>query len=182
MAAMTGVPPLSAIETMPGLAARLGVPAQDLLVLREDLIGIAGGGNKVRKAMAALGRAVTDGVAHVITTGAPQSNHARAVAVVGARLGLRVTLVLEGGQPPLQAGNLLLEELAGASVVWSGREDPAAVADRVAGEASGTGRVVPFGGSDAAAVDVYAAVGENLVREVPDLRHVVVAAGSGATA
>jgi D-cysteine desulfhydrase len=98
MVDMTNVLPLSAIEPMPGLASRLGVPAQDLLVLREDLIGIAGGGNKVRKAMAALGRAATDGVAHIVTTGAPQSNQARAVALVGAWLGLQVTLVLEGEQ------------------------------------------------------------------------------------
>jgi L-cysteate sulfo-lyase len=182
MVGMTGVLPLSAIEPMPGLASRLGVPAQDLLVLREDLIGIAGGGNKVRKAMAALGRAATDGVAHVVTTGAPQSNHARAVALVGAGLGLQVTLVLEGEQPSVRTGNLLLEELAGAEVVWAGLEDPGAVADRVAGEASRTVRVIPFGGSDASAVDVYAAVGEDLVRKVPGLRHVVVAAGSGATA
>jgi D-cysteine desulfhydrase len=154
MVAMMGVLPLSTAEPMPGLASRLGVPAEDLLVLREDLIGIAGGGNKVRKAMAALGRAAADGVAHVVTTGAPQSNHARAVALVGVRLGLRVTLVLEGEQPPLRTGNLLLEELAGAEVVWTGPEDPAAVAGRVAGEAAGTVRVIPFGGSDAAAVDV----------------------------
>jgi D-cysteine desulfhydrase len=182
MAGMTSVLPLSAIEPMPGLASRLGVPAQDLLVLREDLIGVAGGGNKVRKAVAALGRAATDGVGHVVTTGAPQSNHARAVALVGAWLGLRVTLVLEGGQPPLRAGNLLLEELAGALVVWAGGEDSAVVADRVAGEASETVRVIAFGGSDAAAVDVYAVVGQDLMRQVPDLRHVVVAAGSGGTA
>ena len=182
MVSMTDVLPLSAIEPMPGLASRLGVSAADLLLLREDLIGIAGGGNKVRKAMAALGRAAAEGVTHIITTGAPQSNHARAVAIVGAQLGLQVTLVLEGERRSLQAGNLLLEELAGAEVVWAGPEAPAAVADKVASQSVGTVRVIPFGGSDAAAVDVYAAVGEDLLQKVPDLRHVVVAAGSGATA
>lgn len=179
---MPVLPPLTAVEQLPGLAAALGVPPTDLLVLREDLIGVAGGGNKVRKALVALRRAVEDGIRTVVTTGAPQSNHARAVAVVGAQLGLDVVLVLEGPDPGTRRGNLLLEELAGARLVFSQDREPADVAADEAGAAPGPARVVPFGGSDPDAVEVYAEVGRHLDAAVPDLRHVVVAVGSGATA
>lgn len=179
---MPDLPPLTAVEQLPGLAAALGVPPADLLVLREDLLGTAGGGNKVRKAAVALQRAVDDGIRTVVTTGAPQSNHARAVAVVGAQLGLDVVLVLEGHDPGTRRGNLLLEELAGARLVFAQDREPADVAAEEAEAAPGPARVVPFGGSDPAAVEVYAEVGRHLDAAVPDLRHVVVAVGSGATA
>lgn len=179
---MAVIAPLSAVEQLPRLAATLDVPPEDLLVLREDLLGIAGGGNKVRKALAALRRAADDGVRTVVTTGAPQSNHARAVAVIGAQLGLDVVLVLEGDDPGTRRGNTLLEELAGARLVWSRDRELADVAAEEAAAAAAPARVVPFGGSDAAAVEVYAEVGRHLDAAVPDLRHVVVAVGSGATA
>ncbi len=170
------------LQRLPVLAAELGMAADDLLVLREDLIGPAGGGNKARKADAAVRRAHADGIRTVVTTGAPQSNHARAVAAVGARLGLRVVLVLRGEDPGRRTGNVLLDHLLGADVRWAGDADLAESAAAAARAADGPVRVIPFGGSDAAAVDVYAAVGEDLEARVPDLRHVVVAVGSGATA
>ena len=53
-----------------------------LLVLREHLLGAS-----------ALSRAAADGIAQVITAGAPQINHARATAIMGgARFGLQVGL------------------------------------------------------------------------------------------
>ncbi len=167
---------------MPGLAARLGMAPEHLLVLREDLLGPAAGGNKVRKAAAALSRAAEQGVEHVITTGAPQSNHARATAILGARFGLQVTLVLQGAAPARRTGNLLLEELAGATIEWAGTGEPAAIADQIRAASPRSTRVIPFGGSDPDACHVYAQVGAQLDAALPDLRHVVVAVGSGATA
>lgn len=169
------------LEPLPGLGRHLGLHDGDLLVLREDLIGLAGGGNKVRKAVAALGAAASDGVKTVITTGAPQSNHARATAIVGARLGLRVVLVLEAARPDALDGNLVLEHLAGAELHWADGRDVTGVVDDLAARAEGPVRVVPFGGTDVEAVEVYAAVGESIRRRVPDVRHAVVAIGSGAT-
>lgn len=153
-----------------------------LLVLREDLIGRDGGGNKVRKAAAAVGYAAANGVTTVITTGAPQSNHARATALAALRKGLHCVLVLEGAAPAQLLGNNLLEDLAGAEIVWAGESDPADIAAEYAARAPGSSRIIPFGGSDPAAVDVYAGVGHALAEAVPALDHVVVAVGSGATA
>ncbi|MBP1727423.1 MAG: putative 1-aminocyclopropane-1-carboxylate deaminase [Deltaproteobacteria bacterium] len=57
----------------------------------------------------------------MITCGGAQSNHSRATAISAARLGLRCRLLLRtanpASPPPLQ-GNLLLDRLAGAEIVW----------------------------------------------------------------
>ena len=56
----------------------------------------------------------------VITAGAAQSNHCRQTAAGAAKLGLSCHLAL-GGAPPLAAnGNLLLDDLLGATIHWSG--------------------------------------------------------------
>ncbi len=45
-----------------------------------------------------------------------QSNHCRATALVGARLGFKVHLILRGEAPAEPDGNLLLDHLAGARI------------------------------------------------------------------
>ncbi len=50
----------------------------------------------------------------LITCGGIQSNHCRATAAMGAKLGIKVHLILAGDSPELQ-GNFLLDELFGAS-------------------------------------------------------------------
>jgi L-cysteate sulfo-lyase len=82
------------LEPMPRLARALG--ADDLFVKRDDLTGLGGGGNKLRKLEWTCGAALADGATTLVTTGAPQSNHARLTAAAGARLGLDVVLVLAG--------------------------------------------------------------------------------------
>lgn len=82
------------LEPMPRLARAIGLGAGDLWVKRDDLTGLGGGGNKVRKLEWTCGAALADGATALVTTGAPQSNHARLTAAAGARLGLDVVLVL----------------------------------------------------------------------------------------
>lgn len=172
--------PFQPLEPLDALGAVVGAAPGRLLALREDRIGTGGGGNKVRKAERAVGRAAADGLRRVVTTGAPQSNHARAVAIAAARYGIACLLVLEGARPPQRLGNLLLEDLAGAEVHWSGERAPDGLASELASD--GHTRLIPFGGSDRDAVEVYAEVGADLLARVPDVDHVVVAVGSGATA
>ncbi|WP_134742289.1 pyridoxal-phosphate dependent enzyme [Nocardioides sp. 503] len=175
------------VEPAPRLATALGLEPGDLLVKRDDLVGPGGGGNKVRKLEWTCAEAVAAGSDTLVTTGAAQSNHARLTAAAGARLGLRVVLVL-GGEPPAEPrGNLLLDALFGAEVVWAGDVDAPglqAAAERVATEAAADGArpyVVPFGGSTTVSVQGYTAAGRELAAQVPDLRHVAVALGSGGT-
>jgi len=62
----------------------------------------------------ALKEAVDLGADMLITCGGIQSNHCRATAAMGAKLGIKVHLILAGDSPEFQ-GNFLLDELFGAS-------------------------------------------------------------------
>src|SRR3990172_1150195 len=110
------------VHPLPRLSAHLGGP--QLWTKRDDLTGLALGGNKVRKLEFLLGEAIAHQADTLITTGAPQSNHARQTAAAAARAGLRCTLVLRGEPPAEATGNVLLDHLLGADVVWAGARAP----------------------------------------------------------
>jgi D-cysteine desulfhydrase len=162
------------VEAAPRLAELLGFA--DLWIKRDDLCGLGGGGNKVRKLEYTCAQALAAGADTVITSGGPQSNHARLTAAAAARLGLRCVLVL-GGPPQPPRGNLLLDDLAGARVVWAGDRPLAEAVAQAAGDAF----VIPLGGSSPVSIEGYAACGRELRAQVPDFDAVVVALGSGGT-
>lgn len=164
------------------LAVAIGLDAGDLLIKRDDLIELGGGGNKARKLQITMGEALRSGAGAVLTTGAPQSNHARLTAAAAARVGLRCVLVLQGEAPPKPLGNVLLDQLFGAHIVWSGDASAEAVADDLqTGGSLGSVSRIPFGGSNAASAKAYIDAAGELRNQVPDVRHVVVAIGSGGT-
>ncbi|NPD04836.1 pyridoxal-phosphate dependent enzyme [Nocardioides sp. zg-1308] len=175
------------LEPMPRLGVALGLGPDDLWVKRDDLIGLGGGGNKVRKLERTMAAALHDGADVVVTSGAPQSNHARLTAAAGARLGVPVVLVLVGDEPATETGNLLLDRLLGARIVWAGdvgAEGLAAAVQDAADHERSAGRrpgVIPFGGSNAVGARAYEDAGRELLDQAPDLRDVVVAVGSGGT-
>lgn len=87
-----------------------------ILVKRDDLTGLALGGNKARKLEFLIGDALERDATVVLTTGAAQSNHARMTAAAARAAGLQVHLVLTAeANPPVQ-GNLLLDRLFGAVI------------------------------------------------------------------
>ncbi|GHB39191.1 D-cysteine desulfhydrase [Streptomyces viridiviolaceus] len=175
------------LEPLPRLARALGLDAEDLWIKRDDLTGMGGGGNKTRKLEWLCGAALADGATHLVTTGAPQSNHARLTAAAGARLGLETVLVLAGTAGSEARGNLVLDALFGATVVWAGDVDGpalAAAAEDVAAALRDRGArpaLLPFGGSSAVGALGYDACGRELLTQAPDLDTVVVALGSGGT-
>jgi L-cysteate sulfo-lyase len=166
------------VEPAPRLAAALGL--QELWIKRDDLTGLGGGGNKVRKLQYTCAEALAAGATTLITTGVLQSNHARLTAAAAARLGLRCVLVLAGREPMIPRGNLLLDQLAGAEIVWAGAEPPAKVAQAEA-EARPGSHLIPFGGSAQVSVAAYVDCARELTAQVPEFDCVVVAVGSGAT-
>jgi L-cysteate sulfo-lyase len=175
------------LERAPRLARALGLGDDDLWIKRDDLTGLGGGGNKVRKLQYTCAQAVATGATTLITTGAPQSNHARLTAAAAARLGLSCVLVLEGEPPASLQGNLVLDRIADARLVWAGApdtQDVQAEVDRAARDvtdAGGVAFVIPFGGSSSYAARGYIDCAEELLDQIPDLDHVVVALGSGGT-
>jgi L-cysteate sulfo-lyase len=179
------------VEPAPRLAHAVGLGVDDLWVKRDDLVGLGGGGNKVRKLQRTCAVAVAAGAHTLVTTGAAQSNHARLTAAAGARLGLDVELVLAGSAPAPNAdptGNLLLARLFGARLIWAGdvaHEDlERLAAGRVAELVSGgtPAAQIPYGGSSAAGALAYVEAGRELLEQVPEVAHVVVAVGSAGTA
>ena len=173
------------VEPAPRLAAALGLGT--LWLKRDDLGGLGGGGNKVRKLEYALAEARAAGATTLVTTGAAQSNHARITAAAAARRGLRAVLVLVGEPPPVERGNLVLDRLAGAEVVWAGDVPIDGTADALEREAQrlrDAGELpflLPLGGSTSVAARGYVDCASELRAQVPDLDRVVVAVGSGGT-
>jgi D-cysteine desulfhydrase family pyridoxal phosphate-dependent enzyme len=138
------------IEPLLRLSAVLKGPR--LLVKRDDLTGLALGGNKVRKLEYCLAEAQANGARTLITVGAGQSNHCRQTAALAARVGLDCIVVLSGRPENPPTGNLLLDELFGADVVWANREDREMVLERTFQEAWSAGRrpyLIPLGASNA---------------------------------
>src|SRR5437773_1635813 len=97
------------------LARELGVPK--ILMKRDDLTGLEVSGNKVRKLEYLLADALAQGCDTLVTHGGYQSNHCRATAAVGARLRMKVRLILRApgdGSSPANDGNLFLDRRFGA--------------------------------------------------------------------
>lgn len=175
------------LEPQPRLALALGLHRDDLWFKRDDLTGLAGGGNKIRKLEYTCAQALEQGAKVLVTVGAAQSNHARLTAAAGVMLGLDVLLVLAGSPPAEYAGNIALDGLLGAKLVWAGDVDDQMLEARAREEVArltqgGTpAALIPFGGSNAIASYGYADCGDELAAQAPDLAHVFTAIGSGGT-
>ncbi len=93
----------------------------ELFMKRDDLTGSALSGNKIRKLEFVLADAVAHKADTVLTCGGAQSNHCRATAIAAAMLGINCRLLLrtkDPSDPPFAEGNILLDLMAGAEIVW----------------------------------------------------------------
>jgi len=174
------------LEMLPRLTAYLGGP--QLWAKRDDQTGLATGGNKTRKLEFLVAEALAQGADTLVTCGAAQSNHARQTAAAAARFGLACTLVLRGEPPPQAQGNLLLDELLGAEIVWAGADDLTARLEETADALRSRGRrpcIVPYGGSNPVGVCGYVAAMEELLAQAAQIGvsfdHIVLASSSGGT-
>ncbi len=170
------------VEEMPHLSAALGGPR--LLVKRDDLTGLALGGNKTRKLEFLVAEALAHGAKTLITAGAIQSNHCRQTAAAARRAGLDCILVLGGEQPTQAEGNVYLDLLFGAEIVWSTMAERGDILNQTyldAERASRNPYLIPYGGSSPIGAAAYAfAVRELLEQNIrPDW--IVFATSSGGT-
>ncbi|HSB89470.1 MAG TPA: D-cysteine desulfhydrase family protein [Anaerolineales bacterium] len=170
------------LEPMPRLSAALGGPS--LWIKRDDQTGLALGGNKARKLEYILAEAQAHGARRLLTTGAVQSNQCRQTAAAAARFGFECTLVLAGHPPSETTGNLLLDGLLGADIVWSGEEKPAEVLKRAFDEAWAGGQrpyLIPYGASSPLGAAGYLAAMLELHEQADDIDLIVMASSSGGT-
>src|SRR5881394_1784791 len=150
---------------MPRLSRALGGPR--LFVKRDDQTGLATGGNKTRKLEFIVGEALRRKARTLVALGAVQSNHVRQTAAAAAACGLECVAVLGGHRPPVATGNLLLDRLLGARVVFSGDRDREAVAAEIVASEEGT-FAIPYGGSDEIGAAGFVAALEELKTQLDE--------------
>ncbi len=176
------------LEESPRLTKFLGGPK--LWVKRDDLTGIAFGGNKERKTEFAMADAIQKGADVIITTGPLQSNHAMVTAAAAKKLGLKVVLVLRGKAPQEYDGNLLLDHLFGADIrfVQVGWQQALPAMEKVAEELRKEGQkpyIVPGGASYPTGAVGYVNAMLELAKQAEEkdlnINYIVHASGSGGT-
>ena len=180
------------IEPLPRLAAALGLA--ELWIKRDDLTGLAGGGNKTRKLEFLVAAALAEHATTLVTTGAPQSNHARLTAAAAAREGLKCRLLIEernaGSYDPHGQGNHFLFGLLGVEsirVVPAGTDLATGMAEiaRDVEHAGGRAYVIPGGGSTPLGALGYVACAAELMAQSFEMGlpfdRLIVASGSGGT-
>ena len=187
---LTAVPSLrlaplpTPLEPLDRLSAVLGGGPR-LLIKRDDTLGFAFGGNKVRK-LALLGaRAQAENADTLITAGGVQSNHARVTTATAIKLGMRAVLVVNGSPSSKFTANALLDALMGAEIVYvEARERRAAMMRDVAERLRSTGRRVfeiPIGGSTPLGALAYTHAMLELLEQMAPPDVIVHATSSGGT-
>lgn len=157
----------------------------DLWIKRDDLTGLAFGGNKTRKLEYLVGDALAHGADTLVTSGAAQSNHCRQTAAAAARAGLACHLALGGDDDTPRDGNLRVDLLLGAHVHWCGAsrkgEDVAAIVESLRADGASP-YVVPYGGSNVIGARGFVRAVEELAEQATtDFDAVVFASSSGGT-
>ena len=171
------------VTLLENLSRCIGGPR--IFIKRDDLTGLAGGGNKVRKLEFLIADALARNADTVLTVGAAQSNHCRQTAAAAARHGLRCILVLRGHPPRETTGNLLLDFLLGAEVRWSGKRGREEVMQEIVAAEREAGRnpyPIPLGGSTPLGAVAYALALEELLNQSSvDFDRIFFASSSGGT-
>jgi 1-aminocyclopropane-1-carboxylate deaminase/D-cysteine desulfhydrase-like pyridoxal-dependent ACC family enzyme len=105
------------LERAPRLAQAIG--ARDVLVKRDDLTGLALGGNKTRQLELILGAAMRRGATAIVSQAGRQSNQSRQLAAAAARLGLELRIVVLGEPDAEPSANDLVCGILGAQVRYA---------------------------------------------------------------
>jgi D-cysteine desulfhydrase len=175
------------LQPADNLGAELGFEPNMLWIKRDDVTALAGGGNKARKLEYLVGQALADGCDTLVTAGAPQSNHVRMTAAAARKADLDCVAVLGGPEVPMLDGNLLLDGLFGAEVVWVGRYEAehieTALAEtcvRVCAEGRRPAEI-PLGGASPLGTLGYVDAADELTGQAPAGFTVYTASGTGGT-
>ena len=152
------------LQAAPRLSEEIGV---EVWLKRDDLTGLGLGGNKVRGLEFLLADAQLQGCDHLVTGGGPGSNWAMLAALAARTRGLDTVLVCYGDPVP-PVGNMLLAEMIGAQIRFTGDRDRESVnrgVDEVAAELRARG-AVPYrlgrGGATAVGALGYVAAAQEL--------------------
>ncbi|NNF07304.1 MAG: D-cysteine desulfhydrase family protein [Candidatus Eisenbacteria bacterium] len=170
----------------PRFSEALGGP--EVLLKRDDQTGLALGGNKTRKLEFLVADALERESDVLLTAGAAQSNHCRQTAAAARMAGLECHLALGGEAPEKAQGNLLLDQLLGATLHWCGTHRKGETLPEIEAQLRAQGKkpyVVPYGGSNELGALGFAVAIRELAKDLKDWEprrtHVVFASSSGGT-
>jgi len=182
----------SPLEMAPRFSEALGGPM--VYIKRDDLLGFAHGGNKLRKLEFLVAEALAQGADTLITCGAVQSNHCRLTLAAAKKEGLACRLVLEervpGSYKPEASGNNFLYHLFGVEkiTVVKGGTDMMAEMQKVADKVASLGRkgyIIPGGASNPLGALGYVSCAEEILSQLFEMGlsvdHVITASGSAGT-
>ncbi|KIX12777.1 D-cysteine desulfhydrase [Dethiosulfatarculus sandiegensis] len=160
------------IEKLNNLTTFMGGP--EIYMKRDDMLGLAAGGNKTRKLEFVVADALAQGADTLITCGAVQSNHCRLTLAAAAKEGIKCRLVLEervaGSYRPRAMGNNLIYRLMGVEeiIVVPGGSDMAKEMQKVADGLKAQSRkpyVIPGGASNTIGATGYVACAEEILNQ-----------------
>ena len=180
------------IERLDRLSAALG--GSTIYMKRDDLLGLAAGGNKTRKLEFLMADALNKGADTIITCGAVQSNHCRLTLAAAVKEGLKCQLVLEqrvaNSYNPHASGNNFLYDLLGVEAVRvvTGGTDMIGEMGKLADELAAKGRkpyIIPGGGSNEIGGLGYVSCAQELLDQLfhmdVNVDHIVLTSGSTGT-
>ena len=167
----------------------------NVYIKRDDLLmGLLGGGNKIRQLEFLMADVLNSGADTVITCGAVQSNHCRLALAACVKEGLDCHLVIEERIPDsfkeITGGNTLLYNLMGVKgiTVVKGGSDMNGEMKKVADSLSAKGMkpyIMPGGGSSALGALGYMACVHEIIGQLYEMgleiNEIVCASGSGGT-
>jgi D-cysteine desulfhydrase family pyridoxal phosphate-dependent enzyme len=171
---------------MENLSKKLGGP--QIYMKRDDMTGLATGGNKTRMLEFLIGDALKMKADVIITGANPFSNHVRQTSAAANKVGLEIILLISGKQPLELNGNSLLTEILGAELRYVGGEEDelGPKMEKAAQELRGAGRrpyiihkfcSVPKG--CAGYVNAFIELDHQLKQQNIDLDEVIVSSAAG---
>lgn len=177
------------IEKLEKISKESGV---NIYIKRDDQTGSEISGNKIRKLEYSIYEAIENGCDTLITCGGIQSNHARATAAAGIKLGMRTILVLRSDEIPELEGNYFLDKVIGADVrIISSddyRERRAEIMEDIKAESDAEGHkayIIPEGASNGIGSLGYYSFMKEIKEQEKELGikfdRIVAAVGSGGT-
>jgi len=170
------------LEPMTNLTKKYG--KGKLYIKRDDIAGPAFGGNKTRKLEYIMKEALDEGYTAMLTVGGPQTNHGKTTVAAAVKLGLKPILVLGGPAPKYLSGNLTLDAMMGADIVFAGDDMPGAVKATIERYEAQGDKVynLPAGGTAATGIVGYIMAVKELMEQIEEMdihpKYVVCAVGS----
>ncbi len=178
------------LTPLPTPIEKIKFRGKDFLIKRDDYTGSDFLGNKIRKLEYLIYEAKKLKTDIIITCGGEQSNHARTVASVSAKLGFKTELFLWGKETGTADGNLFLDKMYGAEIIYLNKKGFDRVDDLMfeeRGKLVKKGKkvyVIPSGGSSTLGIWGYINFVNELKKQI-DLKTIdgiFTACGSGGTA